>query len=776
MKCRIILLVLLTGLILTAGEKVIHLSADKELVKIESRGEFDLISYPEGLKTGKPGFPGLPQVPISVVMPSGAENVKIEEVKAKWESLSGFYYPYPYQPVVPIGAVIDEVEPDEDEYTSSEWFPGHSVEIKTTGNLGGFKITTLLFSPLRFNAEKRILEVAGNVEVVLSYGEGICSFSKSFDKIEKFAELVRSFVLNPDDVDKYRPELRESRGSLLLPPGDYREVMITSSELVSSVEPLNEWRTKTGVRCTTLVASDIVSQYPGWDAPEKLRNFIIDADSTWGTLYFTMVGDSTVIPYRNIVDSTAGYMPCDHYFADLTGTWDSDGDHLYGETHDDTLDLFSDVFVGRLSVESQFECSTVVSRILTYEKNPPSGYIEEILLPAVELWPDYWGDYINDSIANFTPGGFQDNKLYQSMNNLTHQGVVDEVNDGVGFAHYSAHGNQNGTYWAGGVDTVFHSNDVLGLTSGNKLGIHNSIACIPGAYDVNDTWDPPPVSGDCMAEHLLNYPGGGASGVIMNVRVGLGTPPTMGPSEKLSLEFYRKAFVEDVHRIGPAHFISKDVYVHSSPEMDFCIAELTLFGDPAMPMWLAEPDNQSVSHPDTIPLGSQTFQVNITDGSSPIEDALVCIMSKKGEIYDYDYTDASGYVNFQINPTMPDTMWVTSTALNFIPYEGYSIIKNTSFIPEGEVKDDVMRLVMPSMMTDEISISYMTPENGRVVLDLISLDGRIIGNIVDEFQNKGVHELKWKGEIKQERLSNGIYFLRLKNGTENCFKKLVIMR
>ena len=172
------------------------------------------------------------------------------------------------------------------------------------------------------------------------------------------------------------------------------------------------------------------------------------------------------------------------------------------------------------------EGTTFAGKTLTYEKDPPPGYIENCLLPAVQLWQNYHGDIVNDSIAVCTPAPWVDIKLYESMGNVTRAGVISQINDGVGFCHYSAHGNQNGVYWAGG-DTLFHSVDALALTNGDRLGIHNSIACIPGAFDAGD------VLGDCLAEHLMNNPNGGAVAAIMNSRVGLGTPPDMGPSEML---------------------------------------------------------------------------------------------------------------------------------------------------------------------------------------------------------------------------------------------------
>ena len=47
---------------------------------------------------------------------------------------------------------------------------------------------------------------------------------------------------------------------------------------------------------------------------------------------------------------------------------------------------------------------------------------------------------------------------------------------------------------------------------------------------------------------------------------------------------------------------------------------------------------------------------------------------KNDEVYVNGYTDAQGEAILSINPTTPDTMWVTVTGHNYIPYEGYAIV------------------------------------------------------------------------------------------------------
>jgi hypothetical protein len=557
--------------------------------------------------------------------------------------------------------------------------------------------------------------------------------------------------------------------------GEYRHVIITSEALAPYLEPLREWRTKHGFPSRVVTVAEIVSQHPGFDDAEKVRNFIKHASANWGALYFTLAGDLGVVPVRNCSQAdTLGhsYMPVDLYFSDLDGTWDPNNNHIYGEPVEvDSIDLYCDVFVGRASIETPGEATTFVSKTLTYEKTPAAGYIENCLLPAVQLWPNYQGDIVNDSIAACTAHPWNDIKMYQTLGNITRPAVSTAINDGLGFCHYAAHGNENGVYFANS-DTVQHSTDALALSNGDRLGIHNSIACISGGFDIGDVAD------DCFAEHLMNNPNGGAVAVIMNSRVGLGTPPDMGPSEMLSLEFYRKVFREGVFRIGMAHGLSKDVYVPIGIwYYDFCIAELNLFGDAALAMWTAEPAAQVVTHPDWLPHGPCDFTVTVTSGTSiPLDGALVCILSTSGEVYDYGYTNTSGEITFSIAPTGDDTLQVTSTAPDYLPYEGQAYVDVATGVTGGGDTPTFFAM-SPNPVTDGATFRFGLEDRGPVEVRIFDVAGRRVSTLRAGPYGPGVHELRWDGKtLDGGPLASGVYFVKFIGGGRSFTRKLVVVR
>jgi hypothetical protein len=747
---------------------------------IETLGEYDVLRFAKGVPAGSPGEPLLPIKRMALVLPQGAVATEVTVAAPQWRAVPGTYVLHPAQPAHPLSGPPPEfVRPRRDVYASAAKFPSAPVVGFREGQAGGFNVVGVVVSPFRYWPGEARLEYLARGTIAVEYElTGRVAPAQPGAVSRELSAAIRALVANPRDVEAFAPPSGTSgRGSADLDPGDFRHVIVTSEALAPLLEPLVAWRTKQGLPSRVEMVEDIVTRHAGWDDAEKLRNFIREASETWGALYFTLAGDVGVVPVRNISqnDSLGGmYMPVDLYFSDLDGTWDTNGNHIYGEPGIDTLDMYSDVFVGRASIETAAEAAAFVSKTLTYEKTPPPGYIEDCLLPAVQLWQNYHGDAVNDSIAACTPPPWNDIKLYDSLGNLSRAAVIAAINDGVGFCHYSAHGNEDGIYRAGG-DTIFHSADARALTNGERLGVHNSIACISGAFDGGN------VDGDCLAEHLMNNAAGGAAAVIMNTRVGLGTPPDMGPSEMLSLEFYRKAFREGVFRIGAAHGVSKDVYVPLGDLYwwyDFCIAELTLFGDAAMPMWTAEPEPLAAEYSPEVPLGPSLFAVTVTDAGGPIDGALVCVASGDGGVYEYGYTGGGGDVTLSIEPTSEGELSVTVTAANRLPHEGTVLVAPTGGVVESDAVPSVPSLALASRNPAPGRSVFVlgVPTESEVDVRIYDVAGRLVDRLASGRLDPGHHEIHWDAARPTgERVASGVYFCRALVGGSSMIQRLVLI-
>src|SRR4030042_2704663 len=79
--------------------------------------------------------------------------------------------------------------------------------------------------------------------------------------------------------------------------------------------------------------------------------------------------------------------PTDHFFSDLTGNWDLDGDGYYGECADDMdpggVDIAPEVIVGRIPVYSADYASldNILQKTIDYENEPDIAWRRNALLP-----------------------------------------------------------------------------------------------------------------------------------------------------------------------------------------------------------------------------------------------------------------------------------------------------------------------------------------------------------------------------------------------------------
>ena len=110
-----------------------------------------------------------------------------------------------------------------------------------------------------------------------------------------------------------------------------------------------------------------------------------------GIVWVLLGGDIDLVPTRvtnvDIFGPYGDHITTDYYYACLEGNWNFDGDGYYDEWDDSlNLDLYSELFVGRVPVKTQVEAEQYVSKVLTYEKTPPTDYITKALFLGTNMF------------------------------------------------------------------------------------------------------------------------------------------------------------------------------------------------------------------------------------------------------------------------------------------------------------------------------------------------------------------------------------------------------
>jgi hypothetical protein len=648
-----------------------------DLIFSSSEG-FDII-YLKGCEiTDQVGEPQLPVKLLQVALPPGSKVERVVVTGSESQILPDNYEVFPAQPPQILSLMdqpISFVQPKVKVYSLGEEYPGRLLEYTGTGFLGGYQLAGILVYPVQYIPSQRKIKFYSHVEFEIQYTSGgrkPLPVKKRSEGVKALYEkVVKKSVINPKVVFLHKKA--EEISLSLLPPGDYEYVIITSPSFVSTFQPLADWKTQKGVPAQIVTTDWIYANYSGYDDAEKVRNFIRDAYQNWGTIWVLLGGDTNVVPERIAwaMDCEAGYYPgendirCDLYFSDLDGTWDANGNHIYGEV-EDSVDMYPDVFVGRASCSDQTKALALVNKLLTYETNPPADYTTKMLFCAEILWSD---PYTNSGLAKdlidekYVPPQFDPiTKLYEDLGNETKAAVIAAMNEGQNIINHDGHAN----YQVMGVgDGYLYRSDMDALYNGPRNSILFSIGCYPAAIDY-----------DCIGEHFINNANGGGVAFIGNSRYGWGSPgnPEYGYSDRYDREFHGALFERDFYHIGATIADMKTFFVPWSQQENvyrWCMYQTNLLGEPEMPIWTDTPQEMMVEYSDTVPEGSSIFSVTVFDagGSSrPVPGALVCLM-KTDEIYQRGLTDSQGQIDFEISPSSGGPLQVTVTAHNFMPYQ-----------------------------------------------------------------------------------------------------------
>ena len=472
---------------------------------------FDIL-YLKGCDiTNKVGEPQLPVKLVHLVLPAGSKVEEVVVTSAEGEFLTDQHQIFPVQPprILSLSQQpVPFVQPEPRVYQQSAEYPGKLVEYTGTGFLGGYQLANILVYPVQYVPAEKKVKFYSHIEFKILYSPGgkepLPIKQRSRIGKQVYQTILKQAILNPQ---RARLNLKpEKITRSLLPPGDYEYVIITDTNYVSTFQPLANWKTQKGVPAKIATTQWIYATYSGYDNAEKVRNFIKDSYQNWGTLWVLLGGDTNVVPARVAwaMDCEAGFysdendIRCDLYFSDLDGTWDANGNHIYGEV-EDFIDMYPDVFVGRASCSDVGKAEALVNKLLTYEKNPPTDYPTKMLFLAEILWSN---PYTNSGIAKdlvderYVPSQFDPiTKLYEALGNETKTAVLAAMNEGQNIINHDGHAN----YRLMGVGTGYlDRGDMDALYNSPRNSILFSIGCLPAAFDY-----------DCIAEHFINNANGG---------------------------------------------------------------------------------------------------------------------------------------------------------------------------------------------------------------------------------------------------------------------------
>ncbi|MEW8316584.1 MAG: C25 family cysteine peptidase [Candidatus Thiodiazotropha endolucinida] len=464
--------------------------------------------------------------------------------------------------------------------------------------------------PVQWNPATRELQVASRITYRVEHDGRV----EEFEPITQERDLMASKTfLNWQYLEEiFVPNFRFYTADFLF--------IYPDSSYADELKPLVDQKKARGFKVTEMnVADDI-----GASTCNDIRNAINAWEAAipgWRDAYTLLVGDTDTIPH------------CTSPGGDQT-------DDLYASTDGD--DLNEEIYLGRLSIDSETDLANQVNKILTYEDSPSLFCCYD----RVGLWAhkeNAPGKYegAHEAVRTFA---YSDAPIFEtfygSQAGVTDSDVANRVDNGVGLMAYRGHGSKDATATSWNqTSQYFNGGDVNTLSNPlSRSPVVWSFACTNSKLDTSDA----------VAEEWMELANAGASSYY-------GATRTSYTSQNHVLDEWMFKAVFDEGLLTQSHAIERGEAQMAALSGSDNAWMYLLLGDPDMKIRTKNPYRFELKIPEMIEickfceLPIQVFDIK----GNPVSNALVGLWkpgskdrpNQPGETWINGYTDHNGYVS-----------------------------------------------------------------------------------------------------------------------------------
>lgn len=626
----------------TPGNTVLTFSVfDYDIKTVQTTtGEAKVIELKDGHPMLVKGAPDLPHLTTPIIIPNTG-NTQIRVTNVEYTEVAGIE-------IAPSkGNLKRTINPADvpywkgPQYSQNQFYPTKNAALGTPYILRDYRGQAVHIYPIQYNPVTKTMRVATTitVEVVSTPGVGLNELKGDITHpSDDFTAIYQSHFVNYQaEKAMSAPEI----GSLLI---------ITDPAFTNSMRPYVNWKIRKGI------PTEMVSIQSIGNTPTAIQAFIANYYATHNLAYVLLVGD-----IAQIASPTKSGGKSDPSYGYLTGT-----------------DSYAEVIVGRFSAENVAHVQTQVAKVLAYEITPPMGdtrfdhttHIASNEGPGDNNEMDWEHErVIRTKLMNFTYTGY--NEYYDGTHpgdgndasgDPTGANITGVVNAGTGNINYTGHGSTQS--WA---TTGFSNTTIANLTNTTVFPFVCSVGCVNGEFD----------NGTCFGEAWLRatYNGmpTGAIAAFMSTINQSWSPPMAGQDgmADILIGTINTAPVRTFGGISINGCIyMNDIYGTAGDEMT---DTWHCFGDPTVVVRTADPVQLLASHTPTTPIGTTTLAISCnTDG------ALVALTQNNTIIGTAYVSNGTANVTLTAPVSLTDTIHVTATAFNTMPYLGSILITSSA--------------------------------------------------------------------------------------------------
>ncbi len=453
-------------------------------------------------------------------------------------------------------------------------------------------------------------------------------------------------------------------------PNAYKD----QGDVEGALQDFFNWKMRKGEPLHIVMVDDIVYNWEeGDDKQEKIRNWMKAVVDVYGTEKFFLVGDTAmptdayennwdewgrygVVPSRYLCTSTDVKAPkgvSDLYYTCLEGDWEPEmvgGVGYWGIEGSEPPSLHPTVFVGRVPIgdvdppegpgeptEAENETANYVAKLIKYETDPPSGYVNDVLLVGADfsIFYNHCSELKNKYFSSWsTTEVYEPQVRYPNYPRPHH--VYDALEDGPGITFFATHGHPlcyyiltHGIEFGPGeyiqefaidegvpvTNTMVFAHGLKKVNVGNKYGLQFGYACSTFKYDWRNL-----ESEECLGEEFLCDDYGGGVTYIGNT-LPAGTNCFTMANDYLFDYLLNKGMYD----VGRAVAKTRTDYMKNTKDYYHGYI-LNLGGDPTMELWTAEPAPLDIDYTWSANGSYKTITVTVTTtGDQVVPGAKVCL-------------------------------------------------------------------------------------------------------------------------------------------------------
>ena len=623
---------------------------ETELVETEF-GNFSRLVVSDAVASGEVGAPSLPVTKKMIAVPFGAmPSVKVVGYTTSDYKLDdyGVEKVYPKQPSYSKDIKIKDVEfkYNKDAYKAKSFANAPEVEVKLLGSMRGVQIASLQVEPIDYNPANNTLRVYNDISVEVEFDNVDVDIAEKMmlDTYSPYFDVVYSQLYNSKTLAGVFDEYSD-----LYKTPVYMTV-VANSMFKEALQPWLEWKTQKGFYIDVKYVESNTSS-------SVIKSYIKERYDEVKPSFLVIVGDKDkVVPSLEKGQQTKKVT--DLYYASV------DGDYI------------PDVYYSRMSCETVAELENLIEKVLQYEQYtmPDPSYLNDALFIAGVDDFGYKENYCIPAVNYATQYFFNKSNGMENVHKYidAYDGCYDNINQGVGFINYTAHGVETG--WT---NPAFNTDDVLNLTNKDKYFWAVGNCCLTGDWGTD--------KGPCLAEALVRADKKGAWGYIGSCpvsywdedyyfAVGATTVIKSTPKKTDTEEgFYEMFWKDDIYNsLSSVHFagnlsVTNAYYsggykVQGTIDLSYYWEAYHTIGDGTVMPYRTQPTQNKVSHSENFDMGLDFYTVSANPSS-------YVAITKDGVLLGTAKVGRQGVVDVPITPVLTDgNVIITVTHPQRVPY------------------------------------------------------------------------------------------------------------